>query len=74
MSTLIDLRENVPRGKKAAEKLEDFYDLREKHASGAEAPIDSNGSVPGIKSPAYRPNESFRGLESPLSMGCLRNG
>jgi hypothetical protein len=32
----------------AAEKLEDFSEVHEKHAAGAEAPVDSNSFVPGM--------------------------
>jgi hypothetical protein len=49
----------VSEAEDAAEKLEDFSEMQEKHASGAEAPMDSIGSFAGDKSPAYRPNEPF---------------
>jgi hypothetical protein len=32
----------------AAEKLEDFPEMHDKHAAGAEALVDSNGYVPGM--------------------------
>jgi hypothetical protein len=48
--------------KEAAEMRRIRNEYSEKHTSGAKDPADFAGFIPGIKSPAYRPNEFFRNL------------